>query len=234
MPAKTYYADFKAAGVPEKEAQAGAKALADSDARFLTAQEVAQMLRRVKAPEPWRNPDGCLKIAGCIMSPLHALYFTDMSRFDECQNTPSRNRMRRAQDAINELRRLLPTVISRFKNDADLVRGFRDGHQLKLGTDLDRVEDFEKLLALLESLPRLTLRHPTPWWQLDAARLFTLYRTTVSASAGMSEEGPAIRHEALKKMGYSAQITKSGIAHALRRRSQDWHEISMTRLFLDI
>jgi hypothetical protein len=236
MPAKTYYADFKAAGVPEKEAQALAKAMADSDARFVTAQEVAQMLRRVKAPEPWRNPDGCLKIAGCIKSPLHALHFTDTSRFDECQNTLSRNRMRRAQDAINELRRLLPTVISRFKNDADLVRGFRDGHQLKLGTDLDRVEDFEKLLALLESLPRLTLRHPTPWWQLDAARLFTLYRTTVSASAGMSEEGPAIRfiHEALKKMGYSAQITKSGIAHALRRRSQDWHEISMTRLFLDI
>src|ERR1700730_4210913 len=149
MPAKTYYADFKAAGVPEKEAQAGAKALADSDARFVTAQEVAQMLRRVKAPEPWRNPDGCLEIARCIMSPLHALYFIDTSRFDECQNTLSRNRMRRAQDAIDELRRLLPARLSRLQNDAELLRGFRDRHQPKLGTDIDRVEDFEKRLALL-------------------------------------------------------------------------------------
>lgn len=38
--------------------------------RKVTAQEVAQMLRRAKAPKPCQDPDGCRLIAECMMTSL--------------------------------------------------------------------------------------------------------------------------------------------------------------------
>jgi hypothetical protein len=207
--------------------------------RKVTAQEVAQMLHRAKAPRPWQDADGCRVIADCMMTPL-AYQHTRKSPLGYHEK-PGRNRLRRAQDAIDELRRLLPTIIRRF-NDTLLIERLDPTTAAEAARwwqnepppeARGRVDDFETLLALLKSLPRLTLRRPTPWWQLDAARLFSLYRATVDPTAGISEEGPAVRfvHEALKKMGYPARITQSGIDHALRRRALDWYGIAVRQRF---
>jgi len=203
--------------------------------RKATPQEVAQMLHRAKAPRPWQDPDGCRVIADCMMTPL-AYQHTRQSPLG-FKGKPGRNRLRRAQDAIDELRRALPPIIRRF-NDTLLLERIYTPAALWWQDEpppeaRGRVDDFETLLALLKSLPRLTLRRPVPWWQLDAARLFSLYRATVDPSAGVSEEGPAVRfiHEAVKKMGCPAGITHSGIDHALRRRALDWYGIAVRQRF---
>jgi hypothetical protein len=195
------------------------------------------MLRRAKAP--WQDPHGCRIIADSMMWSLRSP-----------SGCPS-PRLRRAQDAIDVLRRLLPTVISHFRDacpeaerleelaeDPSYDREAEDDWALETGSPgrpRKIVDAFEQLLPLLNSLPRLTLRHPTPWWQLDAARLFEIYTVVVDRSAGISEEGPAVRflHEALMKMGYPASITHSAIDHALRRRGMDWLDIATKRRLYD-
>jgi hypothetical protein len=196
--------------------------------RKTTAEEVAEMLHKAKAPTPWQAPDGCRVIADCMMTPLS--YQHTRKRPFGPKDKPDRNRLCRAQDAIDELRRVLPNIIRRWNDSltdpTDPTESWWQGVEPPKARDC--VGDLERLLALLKSLPPLTSRRYTPWWQLDAARLFELYRATVDASAGISEEGPAVRfvHEALKKMGYPARITPTGIDHALRRRALDWHDIA--------
>ena len=129
------------------------------------------MLHRAKAPRPWQDPDGCRVIADCMMTPL-AYQHTRQSPLG-FKGKPGRNRLRRAQDAIDELRRALPPIIRRF-NDTLLLERIYTPAALWWQDEpppeaRGRVDDFETLLALLKSLPRLTLRRPVPWWQLDAA-----------------------------------------------------------------
>jgi hypothetical protein len=87
----------------------------------VTAQEVAEMLLRAKAPRPWQDPDGCRVIADCMMTPLSYRH-TRRSRLGP-EDKPGRNGLCRAQDAIDELRRVLPTIIRRFNDSLLLATG---------------------------------------------------------------------------------------------------------------
>jgi hypothetical protein len=86
--------------------------------RKTTAEEVAEMLHKAKAPTPWQNPDGCDKakaptpwqnpdgcrvIADCIQTPLA---YQEGPGIIEFQEKPPQEKLRRAQDAIDAAARV--------------------------------------------------------------------------------------------------------------------------------
>jgi hypothetical protein len=190
----------------------------------VTVADVAEMLRQARVREPWHAPElGCLSLAQCINNPLGyrsvdspGKAIPKKRRGHDCgvnDGKPARTKTRRARDAIDELRRALPSAITEFKSS--VARSFTvyvwpplGAEHLREIQDLPqataRCEILKNVLALLNSLPPRPRQRTKAWWRLDAAKLWEIYRRAIDVSAGISPGGPAVRfiEAALARMGY--------------------------------
>jgi len=190
----------------------------------VTVDDVAEMLRQARVREPWHNPElGCYSLAQCINLPLGYRSINSAGKMISKERLgrdpgvndgkPARTKADRARDAIDELRRALPSAIAEFESSvaqssrwylsppshAQEMRAIQD---LPLATE--RCEILKKVLVLLNSLPPRPRRRAKAWWRLDAAKLWHIYRSTIDVSAGISPGGPGVRfiEAALARMGY--------------------------------
>jgi hypothetical protein len=126
---------------------------------------------------------------------------------------PARTKADRARDAIDELRRALPSAFAEFESSvAQTSRWYLSppshAQEMRAIQDLpvatERYEILNKVLVLLNSLPPRPRRRAKAWWRLDAAKLWHIYRSTIDVSAGISPGGPGVRfiEAALARMGY--------------------------------
>jgi hypothetical protein len=216
----------------------------------VTVDDIAEMLRQARVREPWHAPEiGCYSLAQCINIPLgyRSIHNAGKTiskkplRRDPGVNDgkPARTKADRARNAIDELRRALPSAIAEFESSvaqssrwylspashAQETRAIQD-----LPLAMERCEILKKVLVLLDSLPPRPRRRAKAWWRLDAAKLWHIYRCTIDVSAGISPGGPAIRfiEAALARMGYR-QLPKH-IESALYDRV-DWRNEFLRRRF---
>jgi hypothetical protein len=205
--------------------------------KAVTEAKVAEMLRQAGAPEPWIAPElACYALAQCINNPLG--YQTMLGGSDgiiEAKPKPKRTEVHRARDAIDELLRVLPSVIAVYEsNTAECFRVYssssREAERLRETQRIPQAtfEILKQVLTLLKSLP--PRRRAKPWWHFDAAKLFDIYRHTIDPSAGLSAGGPAVRfiRKALGEIGYRHLPNPSGIASALRRTT-NWSDEFLRR-----
>jgi len=190
----------------------------------VTPADVAEMLRQARVSEPWHAPElGCSSLAQAINFPLGYQSLDSTENRDSKKRPaaeggvndgkPARTKAGRARDAIDELRRALPSAIAEFENSVaqsfrvDFTLPQRAGH-LRALQDLpraiERYEILKNVLTLLNSLPPRPSQRAKAWWRIDAAKLWHLYSTTIDVSAGISPSGPAVRfiRAALIRMGY--------------------------------
>jgi len=190
----------------------------------VTPADIAEMLRQARVQEPWHDSElGCGLLAQCINNPLgyrsrHSpdnLASKKRPGPDRAVNDvkPARTKARRARDAVEELRRALPSAIVEFEKSVappftvDFTSPLHAAH-LRALQDLPRATErcaiLKDVLALLDSLPPRPSQRAKAWWRLDAAKLWELYRITIDISAGISPRGPAVRFikAALTRMGY--------------------------------
>jgi hypothetical protein len=184
----------------------------ETDEISIAPEEWAEMLCEAGAREPWAHSDAPQRLTAGITF-----------RFPKPSDRRKRGVRDRASEAIAELRRTLPKIIE-------------DGQRLLAALD-DPPADFQKAVLIaarsgvereLDELQRLFVALPrpgwqldrprTPPWQLDAARLYTLYRRHVDPSAGTSADGPTIRfiQLALLRMGSRGGSNRADAAHAER------------------
>ena len=180
----------------------------------LGADEMAEILRAAKAPEPWAR--GCITVIG---KPEPRLQGEDLKD--------------RLQKVLGELRRLLPRVIEnedqRLKRAGTILSRIMDGppgsaaatqrnvdfadELLKRANDLGKLR---VLLAAVEETPSL-VRRTTKDWHSAAIWLAYYYRKVVG-DMRISADGPAVRFigAALDRLGWGAK-TPGAIAQAVRR-----------------
>ena len=93
----------------------------------MTVDDVAEMLRQARVREPWHSPElGCYSLAQCINLPLGYRSINNAGKpmskerlgRDPGVNEgkPARTKADRARDAIDELRRALPSAIAEFES----------------------------------------------------------------------------------------------------------------------
>jgi hypothetical protein len=154
------------------------------------------------------------------------LKFASAITYRETDGGTSRAVWDRADDAVEELRRILPDIVKSQQRMLDEIveRGWSE----RRIADLVR-EDLETSQRLWQALPerRLFAQPPSVGkpWHRDAARLFRLYKNWVNPKTGISPNGPAVRfiEATLRRMGHTAQLDAStnprgAIAQCLRRR----------------
>jgi hypothetical protein len=180
----------------------------------LGADEMAEILRAAKAPEPWAR--GCITVIG---KPEPRLQGEDLKD--------------RLQKVLGELRRLLPRVIQSkqqsFNRAITILSGIMDGppgpadviqRNIDLADELSRqANDLDKLrvlLAAVEETPSL-VRRTTKDWHSAAIWLAYYYRKVVG-DIRISADGPGVRFigTALYRLGWGAK-TPGAIAQAVRR-----------------
>lgn len=179
----------------------------------LGADEMAEILRAAKAPEPWAR--GCIAVIGVPEPKL--------------QGEDPKDRL---QKVLGELRRLLPRVIEnedqRLKRAGTILSRIMDGppgsvaaaqrnvdladELVKQANDLDKLR---VLLAAVEETPSL-VRRTTKDWHNAAIWLAHYYRKVVG-DVRISADGPAVRFigAALDRLGWGAK-TAGAIAQAVR------------------
>jgi hypothetical protein len=171
----------------------------------------ATLLRDAGAREPWANAEAPEKFAEAI-----TFRFPDPVK-------PARSGFRRAQDAIDELRRTLPEIIGSYES---MSLAISMNERLPPERQTAAVESLSSELAVLENLQRalpskpiFESKSPVRGWRHDAARLFGLYCAFVDTTSGMSADGPAVRFitSALGKMGHKPSPTRAAIAKALQQ-----------------
>jgi hypothetical protein len=181
----------------------------------------------------------CYNLTQCINHPLAYRPTVDGGlAFREKGKKSVRTPLDRAWDAINELRRVLPTIIEPFEDamsQADRyhfpppamareMRALRDGA-------LSRLDTFKKLLALTESLPKRA--RASIAWHLDSAKILEVYRLDIDPSTGISPNSPAIRfiRTALQYIGYAN--LPSNLRPGLYQ-TRNWREKLLLRMFDDL
>ena len=93
----------------------------------VTVDDVAEMLRQARVREPWHNPElGCYSLAQCINLPLGYRSINSAGKMISKERLgrdpgvndgkPARTKADRARDAIDELRRALPSAIAEFES----------------------------------------------------------------------------------------------------------------------
>jgi len=176
--------------------------------------EMAEILRVAKAPEPWARE--CIAVIG---KPDPKLEREDPHG--------------RLQKVLGELRRLLPRLIESdhrsFNRAATILSALVDGplgsaaaaqRNVDLADELlKRLNDLDKLrilLAAVEDTPSLVRRTTKDWH--SAAILLAYYYWKVVGDMRISTDGPAVRFiaGALARLGWGAK-TSGAIAQAVRR-----------------
>jgi hypothetical protein len=180
----------------------------------------------------------CYNLAQCINQPLGYRPTADGGlAFREKGGKSVRTPLDRAWDAINELRRVLPTIIEPFEEsmgraERHYISPLSRAQEMRQLRDdaLHRLEIFKKIIALIESLPDRT-RTSKPW-HLDGAKLLEVYRLDIDPSAGISPHGPALKfiRAALQRIGYVnlPSDLRSGLY-----RTTNWREQVLVRIFED-
>jgi hypothetical protein len=190
----------------------------------VTVSDVAEMLRQARVREPWHAPElGCYSLAQCINNPLGYQSINSAGktiskkhlRHDAgvIDGKPARTKADRARDAIDELRRALPSAITEF--ESSVAQSFKVyssplpepsicGRSKTFPWPPRGCEILKNVLALWNSLPPRPRQRAKGWWRPDAAKLWDIYRAAIDVSAGISPGGPAVRFiaAALARMGY--------------------------------
>src|SRR5580704_2387316 len=186
----------------------------------VTVSDVAKMLRQARVQEPWYAPWlGCYSLAQCINNPLgyqsiNSAGKTISKKYPGANDgKPARTKADRARDAIDELRRALPSAITEF--ESSVAQSFKvyssplpEPSICVLFKTIPRpprgCEILKNVLALWNSLPPRPRQRAKGWWRPDAAKLWDIYRAAIDVSAGISPGGPAVRFiaAALARMGY--------------------------------
>jgi hypothetical protein len=159
------------------------------------------MLRRAGAPEPWAHPD---KLAD-VVSMLASAAELSAGMPDAGGHI---SRIRRAQKAVDELRRVLPDLISFHFAGADLL----DPPSLSILEETrklhaQRANSLHGMLTSLvdveESFSSVKLEKMLSGWHMAAVGLFSSYVACVGKGTH-SRRGPAARfvRAALKAAGY--------------------------------
>jgi hypothetical protein len=177
--------------------------------------DMATMLEAAGAPQPWLRPDKCIAIVGI---PVEA----DHLKLEY-----------RAQNAINELRRVLPQVIEneerRVGTDTGRLLAFKESQPESVFANLTVLEISEELSQRLDNLGKLRalcsaaggvapfIRPGMKDWHSAAIWLASYYKGVVGAFK-ISADGPAVRFigAALKRLGWHGMITPAAIAKAVR------------------
>jgi len=181
----------------------------------IEAAEMADMLKAAGAPEPWLRPNKCIAVVGHPVS--------------EGQQKIEH----RAQNAVNELRRVLPQVIENEergigKDLASLVALKESQPESlfvnlavleiseELGQRLDNIEKLKALSAAVEAAPTM-IRRGIKDWHPAAVWLASYYRGVVGTFK-ISADGPAVRFIAavMRRLGWHEMVTPAAIAKAVR------------------
>ena len=169
------------------------------------------MLRKAGAPQPWADPNAAERFATAITFQWPAA------------EPRTRNAYDRASDAIAELRRVLPEIIAADEGfvaalDApppDFQRPMVAIARFGMKRELC---DLRRLSAALPELHWELGKSRTPPWQVDAARLHTLYLRHINHNAGISADGPLVRFIVLAIRRMRSQTVESlAVAKALQR-----------------
>ena len=180
----------------------------------------------------------CYNLAQCINHPLGYRPRADGGlAFREKGKKSVRTPLDRAWEAINELRRVLPTIIEPFEEamsraERHYVSPPSRAQEMRQVRDdaLNRLDIFKKTLSLIETLPNRT-RTSKPW-HLDGARLLEVYRLDIDPSAGISARVPELKfiRAALQRIGYVnlPSNLRSGLY-----TTTNWREQVLVRIFED-
>lgn len=177
--------------------------------REFTVDEVTALLIESKAPKKLLRPELIHNIA-------HAMLFAYDGRLGSLppEEIKERDLRKKAQKAVNELRKLLPEIrvftMSRFVSIT--IGGGKKGLEEPLVA--------EALLArhLVDlDIPHVTFRPPIWDWHRAAAHIWVYYRDVVG-HASTSHTGPAVRfiQVALRETGYGA-VELGTIEKSLKR-----------------
>lgn len=175
--------------------------------------EVMDLLRQAGAPERWQNPEACAAI--CIIK----IPIVERPRTLEDK----------AQDLVNQLRRVLPELIRRADDIKQLIEVGGFAPEVFSFTDLlKEKEACQRLLETLEQTLDLRgwraqseLERLRPSWHALAVRLLTFYRAVVDQSCGIFADSAAIRFidAVLERVHARSGRTRHAIAKALQRSS---------------
>jgi hypothetical protein len=181
----------------------------------ITADEFAAMLRCSGAPESWADPCAAQKLAEEITFRWP----------DERVSPPST--FRRAQDAIDMLREVLPEIVKSLERLLDAMNRPPPGPMIvDHGAEKRLLANLEAFLGLQQALPERRLlevprrgRSTQPAWHTDAIRLFALYQNLVDPRSGISADGPGVRFikAVLLRMDHRKTLEPLAIAKALQR-----------------
>jgi hypothetical protein len=179
----------------------------------------------------------CYDLARCINHPLAYRPSIDGKLQFREKGKSGRTPLDRAWYAIEELRRVLPTIIEPFEDamrraERHYISPPSRAREMREHRDsaINRLDVYKQILSLARSLPNRT-RISTPW-HLDGARLLEVYRYNIHPSAGISPSGPALRfiRAALRRIGYGnlPSNLRSGLYHAT-----NWREKFLLSMFED-
>jgi hypothetical protein len=172
--------------MPDGSEPKSKKAIAKLDSP-ITAVEVKEMLRKAGAPFPLVAPERCDEAARRI----EGLRIT-LSRW---KKTPLAREVEvRGQDAVDELKRVLPELLMRTslpvgEIEIQGILGISDA--LRLEMEARRVKLMRLYEALFDIGPKHRKRDVLREWGIRASFLFAWYRTIANPKAGRS--GPAVR-----------------------------------------
>lgn len=177
--------------------------------------DMATMLKASGAPEPWLRPEKCIAVVGIPGG-------GDQQKLEH-----------RAQNAINELRRVLPEVIENEErslgNDLGRLVAIKESQPESMSANLAVIEISEELSKRLDNIGKLRAlcgaaeavapftRRGMKDWHPAAIWLASYYRGVVGTFK-ISADGPAVRFigAALKRLGWHGMITPAAIAKAVR------------------
>jgi hypothetical protein len=195
---------------------------------IITAADVAALFRDVGAPAP-----------SAESLPYVIVTMRNIAAHYRPKPRQKRTAQDRAQDAVDELHRVLPAII---KDTSTELTNFQEFHQKQVQhaqtvsqdkvlaesiahIAANRVSDLEEKLAayrrIFNSLCNFDLASPRPGdaeiWHADAKLLLDIYRSVVGEDAGASRVGPAVRfiQSALKLCGKN--VSPGAIEVALAR-----------------
>jgi hypothetical protein len=177
----------------------------------VTGEQVASLLRSVGAPEPFANP-AALNLAAVKLTWLR-------TRVAEAKRNPrARGAFERAQDAIDELRRVLPEIHAWYSLPGPDHRTDTDLYKDQLAIGRSRIEHLQAaLFDVIETRGKPPVIEGT--WHDRAATCCQLY-ILITESGSVSKHGPACRfvQAALRLLG-DGDKELGTIEQALRRRT---------------
>lgn len=194
----------------------------------ITADDVIDLFEGVGAPRP--SPESLQYIV---------ITFRNIALHYRPKSEPKRTPEQRAQAAVDELRRVLPSIIKKAEKDLGEAKSLYEAQQAHATSTKDtvaavlasvllvRVENCEReLCCRREMFNNLCDLYLPPRQQSkrvlheDMQTLLDVYRSVIGREVGISKTGPAVRFimAALAKCG-AAKVEGSAVAQALARGS---------------